>query len=855
MSPHPRPRGAAALAGAAAIGLTAAGWLDVLPVALRAVVLLAGAWAVPAYLLLPAARRCGAASNSAAASLSFFAVLSLHAIVSELLRSAGASFATYDAVLTWILLLGLLAAGAVTWRKSGYRGEWRALRATVVRRRWLVAAIFGLAAIAAWSRGGFTVEEDAFDHIGHVRRIVDLNAMRPEHTLAMPSDAVVPMPPDPRKGALHPLIAWVATTADVGPDVAWSVLPLLLYPALVLAFVAFTQTVLARASLVAIAVALFMLSYGGTALQFAHAAAYGQNLAAGWYWVLAAVVLGGARNRSGGGRARWAAMAILAFGGALVHVGVALHAAILAASVVAFARWLGRRYRDALVTALILVGAAGLGALARLGFERPGANLLHAHVQGVLFVGPDHFVMSPMEILRQFGMVFLGSLLLVPVLAACARRRSDARAVLALCVLPLVVAFVPPLATAVYGQASYMLSRALLNAPVFAAAAMLLAAIVTGARRGDMITRTAAALAVAIWALAFVRPAVDATRADVGRKRPPLDSSLRALVDEVARLPDDAVVLSDPATSYLLSAFCSNRVVASYEQHGNPRDAYPLDRLQAVRDVLSPFAEVHRGVEACRRFGVRYVVVCGRALTASPGFMSEWDARLFAPSCERLRTVGGPYRLVSDAAARESMRWAIFAVMPKQAVEIPPDRAPPPVIAGSVAVLPCEVAAPDLAFEVAGIAVAPPSASPGDSVTITLAYRRDIDTPFGFPSWLHVRFDHATVVGATSVLGDKYKRRFEERRGGYVARFRADLQPGRGVFEPDLWPIGTPLYEVFPFVIPAHARAGRYQVEVSVERDAMLPNFHARDLLYNRDHYSGTACAVFEVRPRGEAGE
>ena len=110
-------------------------------------------------------------------------------------------------------------------------------------------------------------------------------------------------------------------------------------------------------------------------------------------------------------------------------------------------------------------------------------------------------------------------------------------------------------------------------------------------------------------------------------------------------------------------------------------------------------------------------------------------------------------------------------------------------------------------------------------------------------------------VGATSVLGDKYKRRFEERRGGYVARFRADLQPGRGVFEPDLWPIGTPLYEVFPFVIPAHARAGRYQVEVSVERDAMLPNFHARDLLYIRDHYSGTACAVFEVRARGEAGE
>ena len=136
---------------------------------------------------------------------------------------------------------------------------------------------------------------------------------------------------------------------------------------------------------------------------------------------------------------------------------------------------------------------------------------------------------------------------------------------------------------------------------------------------------------------------------------------------------------------------------------------------------------------------------------------------------------------------------------------------------------------------------------------ITLGYRRDIDTPFGLPSLLHVRFDNDTVAHAKPVIGDKYVRRFQERRGGYVARFRADMQPGRGVFEPDLWPIGTPLREVFPFVIPQNAMAGRYQVEVAVVRDSLLPNFHARDLLFNRDHYSGTACATFEVRARPQA--
>lgn len=846
MSSDPRPRGVAALLGVAAIGLTAAGWLDSLPAAMRVSLPLLGAWVVPAYLLVPTARRCGAASTSAAASLSFFVVLSLHAIFSEVLRALGASFATYDAALTWILLLGLLLVLAMSWRKGGYRADGRTLRMSVMRRRWMLAAILGLAVIAAWSRGGFIVEEDAFDHIGYLRRIVEFNAMRPEHTLAMPADAVQAMPPDPRKGALHPTIAWAATTAGVSADVVWSVLPLFLYPALVLAFVAFTRTLLARTALVILAVALFMLSYGGTALQFAHAAAYGQNLAAGWYWVLVAVVLGDARDRGTIGRTRLIVSALLAFGGALTHVGVALHAAILSASLMAFAPWLALRYRDAIVTSLVLVGASGLGAVVRLGFDQPAANVIHSHVQGVLFVGPEHFVMSPMEILRQFGMVYLGSLFLVPLVAIAARRRADARAVVALCTIPLVIAFVPPLATALYSKASYMLSRALLNAPVFAAAAVVLVAFVEWSRRRSMLARLVAAVVATVWTLAFVRPALDATRADAQRKRPAFDESLQTLIREVGLLPGRPVILSDPATSYLLSAYCTNSTVALYEQHGNPRDSYALERLQAVRDVLSPFGDSQRTLAACQRFGAQYVVVSGRALTLSPGFMTQWDARLFTPACDRLGTMHS-FHLLSDEQGMEEHRYAIFQVMTGTPAAIPPDRAPPPVFTSASEVVPCAVPAPDLAFEITGIDISPPSAAPGDSVRITLGYRRDIDTPFGLPTLLHVRFDHGTVADADPVIGDKYLRRFQERYHGHVARFRADMQPGRGVFEPDLWPIGTPLREVFPFVVPPHALTGRYRVEVGVVRDSLLPNFHARDLLFNRDHYSGTPCASFEV--------
>ncbi len=853
MRPDPRPRGAAALVGVAAIGLTSAGWLDASPPALRAGLLLLGAWVVPAYLLVPFARRCGAASTAASASLSFFLVLSLHAIVSELLRAAGASFTTYDAVLTWMLLLSLLAVLAASSRRGQYREEWRALRATVSRHRGWWIAIVALCVIAAWSRGGFTVEEDAFDHIGFVRRIVDFNAMRPEHTLALPADAEQALPPDPRKGALHPMIAWITTTAGVPPDVAWSVLPLALYPALVFAFIAFTRTLAARTSLVVLAALLFMISYGGTALQFAHTSAYGQNLAAGWYWVLTAVTLGDARSRTALRGVRLAVLAVLAFGGVLAHVGVALHAAILAASLVAFAPWLGFSLKRSLIAGSVLAGAAGVGVITRLGLDQPTANIIHAHVQGVMFVGPDRFVLSPMEILRQFGMTYLGALTLVPFTAVAALRRSDARAVLALCAIPVMVAFVPPIATALYGKASYMLSRALLNAPVFVAAALALVGMVDMARRRGLVVRTAAALAIGGWAVVFVGPALDATRADLVSKRPALDESLRTLIGQVELLPGNGVVLSDPATSYLLSAHCSKPFVALYEQHGNPRDPYALERLQAVRDVLSPFADSQRAVEACQRFNVDYVVVNGRALTASPGFMAEWDPRLFGASCDRLGAIRLPFRMLGDESIVEARRYTIFEVSPGIPAQRPPDRAPPPVVAAAAEVVWCTVLAPDLSFEVSGVGVMPSTASTGDSVFITLGYRRDQATPFALPSLIHVRFDHERVVQAAPFIGDKYVRRYEERREGYVSRFRADAHPGRGVFEPDLWPMGTPLHETIPFVIPAHALPGHYQVEVGLVRDSLLPNFHVRDLLFNRDHYSGTPCGFIEVRAREQA--
>jgi hypothetical protein len=300
--------------------------------------------------------------------------------------------------------------------------------------------------------------------------------------------------------------------------------------------------------------------------------------------------------------------------------------------------------------------------------------------------------------------------------------------------------------------------------------------------------------------------------------------------------------LTDPPTAYALCARTPHRFVAIFDQHANPYDPYAVDRLAAVRDALSPFVVPDRCVDACRRYGVDVVIV--NAAAEGSAFVPVWDAVLYRPTLERLRAIPS-LREVGGSSSFTAFRFEPVAVPPAY-----PDPPLPPVVVESQRLDRCVVTVPGRAFEVTGIAAFPPVAAAGDSVTIVIGYRRDEVTPFAFPLLVHVRFDHDAVAARAPFPGDKYVRRFEERRRGVVTRFRADLRPGAGVFEPDLWPMGAELCERVTVVVPPHAVPGTYRVEVGVVRDSLLPNFHLRDLVYNRDHYSGTLCSNLVVGDR-----
>lgn len=821
------------------MGLPASGLVDAAPDGARAAAVIAGVLALPAVVFLPLAGR--AVSGAAAVpALALFLWLSALALWTECFARLGASFTAYAGASAWALLA---VCGMVAVRGTRLRSARRAPR--VARIVLVLSALVALVAVARVCAPTLTAGEDGPDHVGHIRRIMAFDAMRPDGILAWPEDASIAVPPDPRKGAFHAVLALLASLSGCDPAVAWRYVPAFMFPAAVLAFLVYNAAFVAGGAARALAAALFLLSYGGNLWQFAPATAYGQNLAAAWGWVLVPLAL--AIGRAGWTAPRAAALVILVAGGVFVHLGVFLHAAVLAAGLALAGGWLGMnaRLRLSVAAGLLLVASLPL-ALRRAGLDT-GMNIIHGHTQGVLFWTDRLFSASPMEILRQHGMLFLGGLAILPVTLLASRARADARAVLAVSVVPLVISFTP-LAVPLYERGSYMVFRALLGIPVFAATAVTLSWMVVSARRRGTVIRAIAAVALVAWVMVFLRPALGALGTDtrgVLEGRRPAEPVSTALVAAVAALPAGSTILSDPATAYVLSAATTHRFVALHQQHANPGDAYALDRLRTVRDVLSPFALPEAAVEACRRYRVDYVVLNGAVTGTTPDFLGVWDARGYAAAHARLASMTSSFAPVDSVDG-----GLVFRFEPGAAASRTWPGLSAPVGIESPPLLACEIEAPDGVFRVTGIDVHPRTVLPGDTVTVTLGYSRETPAPFGLPMLIHLRFDHESIPQVRRYPGEKYVRRAAERRAHSYVRFRADVPPGRGVYEPDLWPIGAPLCERVRVVVPRHARLGTYRVEVNVVRDSLLPNFHVSDLLYDRDHYSGRACASLRVADR-----
>ncbi len=831
-----RRPGFAATAGLLLFGALAAGFGGGSPGSLRAVTALLVVLVLPPFVLQRAfgigLAGLGPFLRPLVLFLSWLCILALwtHAFT-----IAHAPFHVYATATMW-LMFGLYAACALL---PLARPRPPLPLPSISRLALVAVSISVLIAVLVPPR--FSVSDDSLDHIGYVRHIMSEDSVRPAGVLVMPADAKAgDARPDPRKGALHPAWAFVSALAATEPATVWRWLSVVLFPAAVLALCAFNAAFVRSTGAAMVAAVLILLSFHGNPFRFAGSSMHGESLAAVWGWTLSALVLCDARREIA-----WAWWVLLVLGGVLVHLGVAVHVLVLAATVAGFGAAWGLARGERARCALVLCAGVILALGARAGDVLGPVNLIHGHTQGVLFIAGPWFVASPMEILRLDGMLFLGGLVLIPILALAASQRREARAIIAAAAIPFVLSFVPWVATPLFRHGSYMVFRSLLNVPVYAAivvAAMWLFAGVRQRRWSAIVIGAPAALA---WALVFLRPVPRSLATEVRaagvhtRAVVPVAPALR---DAVAQLPTGAVFLSDPATAYALSAVTSARFVAVEGQHANPRDPFAIDRLRAVRDVLSPYVMPNEAVNACRRFHVAYVIVNPDPPRDASRFLTGWSRAQSASTLARMDVMSNAFALIDTVAGARIYRFESSA--PVTWAWSAQDQ---PVRVATPALTPCSVNAPGGEFETWGISVIPSDALPGDTVQVTIGYRRDVALRWRLPVLMHVRFDHETLERARPYPGEKIARRLSDNRNGTRSRFRADWIPGHGVYDFDLWPVGFDLCETFALVIPPGARPGRYAVRVALAYDTVVPNFHLRDLLYNRDHYSGAVCDSLRV--------
>jgi hypothetical protein len=353
---------------------------------------------------------------------------------------------------------------------------------------------------------------------------------------------------------------------------------------------------------------------------------------------------------------------------------------------------------------------------------------------------------------------------------------------------------------------------------------------------------------LAVWALVFVVPGLNGFSAELEKKiesrhHPSELEKYEDVLQFLRSRPDNSVVLSDPKTSYLISATTSHRVVAVNGPHGNPGDPLAMERMAGIRDVLSPYVLHSRTVAVCERFGVDFVVVNGRMTKSPTEFLMEWDPALFALTAAKLDQLDTRFRPVFESA---DIRVYVYYPGP-----VPPDRwypEGPPVSFEAGHVHDCLVKFPRLGVNIVKVFISPRVVLPGEMVDVTVGYYKADIIDYGLPYKMYIRFDHESVFNSTRRYpGEKQVRRWRERRGGYRLRFRADVRPFAGVLSPDQWPIGVTFYENFRVRMPSNLKPGGYRVEFKMERDTMIPNFALSDILFNRDHYSGDPCMDIEV--------
>jgi hypothetical protein len=738
-----------------------------------------------------------------------------------------------------------------------------------VAPRWATLMVLGVMVLAAsllcfYNTGILGLFTDAPDHIACIGEMVDQDRILPRTTFYLDGDGASV---DARKGFFHVMLAMLATLTRNDPIDLWRLLPGMLVPFVLIVFHNFARQLLRSEGTALFATFLALICYGEAVTGLFIRIAYGSRMGEILVWAVLSIALAQIL-RTPNRRVMWM-LGIATFGATAVHVFsgvmVLFTLGIYFLALLVFRGVRHRAWHRAGSCLLVCSAGAAIPILWRVVFAMKALNPIHTHRQGILSFSDNLFIIDPGEWSRLLLGIGFGGIFLSLFLWRRAREDDSAVYLVSLSLVPLLIVANPLVVPLIEPYLGYLVTRFILAVPFFLVLAGMARLMSENLLELNSARRVVAALAFYVFMVVLLFPRLQGFAASYSVEKAERmrgnsilvwEELLVALTDKI---PEPAVILSDPLTSYSIPAFTRHRVVSVLHQHSSPSDSLALIRYAACRDVLSPYLGAAEKARLCRRFGVDYVVVngflgrydkfnlnTGPELALKQRTALDQEVALF----ERIALGDLDQQCAMYRVRKENLDGlvGIMAAGEQRLLGSTTESLTRDILCRELP----RHARPVLSDTTAGITLVAVSfdstwTSRGDPLGMTLYWRRVGDAPRFQVSAL-LRVDHPSPRDKWwRFTLSKVHRRIQQYKRGIQYRFDRRYTPLDGMLGIEHWPMDQIVVDRTRLRVRDRGAVGEYDLKVSWAEQSLLPNLNVFDHLCDADRYDGPIIGVLEV--------